>query len=165
MKALDVIKKPFDYLKEGFSSLTESFSEGWEYLKENTRTALTKFNISDDDDWHDMDFPAVSWGFMANDVYCTDNEIIVRLEVPGMDKKDLDIFVHNNYLVVNGEKKIQSEQRRASYYLSQCAFGRFQRVIPLPYDVSGEDVKAKYKNGVLMVRVPYKVRRKQIKIM
>lgn len=153
-----------DYLKEGFSSITESLSEGWEYLKKNTKTALTKFNLAREDEWDDTDFPVVTWGFMANDIYCTDEEIIVRLEVPGMEKNDLDVFVQNNYLVVNGEKKRYRENKRANYYLSQCAYGQFYRTIPLPYEVKSEGVKAKYKNGVLMVRIPYSVKRRTIKV-
>jgi len=164
MKALTALKKPFDYIKEGFSSMTESLSEGWEYLKKNTKTALTRFNLSQDDNRDDLELPSVRWGFMANDIYYTDDEMIVRLEVPGMDKNELNLFVHNNYLVVKGEKKRQRETKKANYYLSQCAYGHFYRTIPLPYEAKSEGIKAKYPNGILIVRIPYEVKRKSIKL-
>mgnify|MGYP000883099531 FL=1 len=159
----EILKKPIDYIKEGFSNLSESLSEGWEYLMKNTRTALTKFKKSDDE-WDIPDIPPVRWGYMANDIYCTDDEIIVRLELPGMDREDLNVMAYENYLVVSGEKKRQREEKRGDYYLSQCAYGQFYRTIPLPYRAKSEGVKAKYKNGVLMVRIPYEVTRKVITI-
>jgi HSP20 family protein len=79
---------------------------------------------------------------------------VVRLEVPGMDKNDLDIGVQDGALVVHGEKRFEQENTEGRYRVLQCAYGSFRRVVPLPVAVLADRAQATYRNGVLRVELP-----------
>lgn len=76
----------------------------------------------------------------------------VSLEVPGMEEKDINLTVRENYLIAEGEKK-QEEQKedKKGLFLSEFSYGRFFRSIALPEDVNTENVNATYRNGILTV--------------
>jgi HSP20 family protein len=82
------------------------------------------------------------------------NEIIMRLEVPGMEKEDFSITVEGNALIMSGEKRYERESRDSTYHVMERAYGSFQRSIPLPRNVDADRAQASYKNGVLSIRLP-----------
>ncbi len=106
--------------------------------------------------------------FPAVDVEETDNEIIINAELPGLSEKDFEVELQGQRLILRGEKKYQQEKRDRSYYYAECQYGSFSRVIPLPCEVVADKAEAKYKNGVLQVRLPKsesaKAQRIQIKV-
>ncbi|MBN1309718.1 MAG: Hsp20/alpha crystallin family protein [Chitinispirillaceae bacterium] len=118
------------------------------------------------DDWFDRMWenpfknvlsPFLSTGFTrvpTVDVSENSNEVIVRAEVPGMTEKEIDCTWNNGVLRVSGEKKSEKEDKKKGNYYRECSYGCFSREIPLGDAVDGKNAKAKYKNGVLTVRLP-----------
>ncbi len=100
------------------------------------------------------------------DVSETENEIIVKATVPGVDKKDLNITLTEGSITIKGEVKKEKEEKKKNYYRQEISYGSFSRTIPLPVEVKTEDAKASLKDGVLEVVLPKseKAKTKEIKI-
>ncbi len=100
------------------------------------------------------------------DVSENDNEIVVKADLPGVDKKDLKVQLENNTLTIAGERKYEKEDKSDRYYHSERAYGRFQRSFTLSDHIKADEIKAEYKNGVLTVTLPKseEVKPKQIEI-
>ncbi|MEJ5210747.1 MAG: Hsp20/alpha crystallin family protein [Burkholderiales bacterium] len=142
-------------------SLWDSVTEGWRHLWESARGALTRFrpgdktNLPQAEEVEDESFlPSLGWAMLGGEVFEDDTRVVVRLEVPGMDKADLDIQVEGDSLVVSGEKRFERESTQGRWHTLQCAYGSFRRVIPLPVPVKSEEARASYRNGVLRVELP-----------
>ena len=90
----------------------------------------------------------------AFDVSETEGELIVTAEIPGMDKKDLDIHLSDGVLTVKGEKKQEKEDKKENYHCIERRYGSFSRTMRLPVDVDTEKVDAAYKDGVLRITLP-----------
>ena len=88
------------------------------------------------------------------DVEEKDNEIVVMAELPGLDKKDFNVEISDDRLILRGQKKLENEERGRDYYFAERRFGAFTRVIPLPSEVDVKKASAKYKNGLLRVVLP-----------
>lgn len=102
-----------------------------------------------------LDFGAEAGKFNPTiDVADHEREIEVTAELPGMEEKDIDVTVDEHGLSLRGEKKQEHEERSGNYYRMERSFGSFQRYIPLAAPVDRENVKARFKNGVLKVRIP-----------
>jgi HSP20 family protein len=84
----------------------------------------------------------------------TDDAIQVTAELPGLEEKDIQVTLDDNILTVKGEKKQEREEKKKSYHLSECRYGQFQRVIPLPAGIEADQVKARFKKGVLNITLP-----------
>ena len=150
-----------DEIKQGVSSFWDSVAEGWHRLRESAASAVTGFKAGADaglpsksevDD--EFYLPSQGWSMLGGDVFEDDKRVVVRVEVPGMDKKDLDIEVQDDVLVVRGEKRFERESSEGRYRVLQCAYGSFRRVVPLPTPVLADKATAKYKDGVLRVELP-----------
>jgi len=98
------------------------------------------------------------------DMFERENEVIVRAEIPGMSKEDIDISVLGNILIISGERKTEEEVKEDDYYCCERSYGSFQRDISLPQGVDAENIKASYKNGILEVVLPKKEEAKPKKI-
>lgn len=85
------------------------------------------------------------------DLYEDKNSFVVRAELPGMKKEDIDISLHQGSLVISGERKMESEESEGDASRSERFFGRFQRALELPKPVKGEGVSATYQDGILTV--------------
>lgn len=90
----------------------------------------------------------------AFDVSETENELIVKAEVPGMEKKDIDISLSDGVLTIKGEKRQEKEDKKEHYYTAERRYGAFSRTIPLPVEVDTNKVDATYKEGVLEITLP-----------
>jgi HSP20 family protein len=82
----------------------------------------------------------------------TDNELKVTAEVAGLDEKDIEVLLDDDVLTLRGEKRSESEDKQRSF--SERYYGRFERRIPLGYEVQADKVAAVFKNGVLTVTLP-----------
>lgn len=106
------------------------------------------------------DFPYVfdgdsGFGGVRVDVYETDNEVVATCDLPGLEKKDdVQIEINNDRLQISGTIERSAEVKEENMYRSERHYGRFQRIIALPCEVSEEGAKATYKNGVLEIRMP-----------
>ncbi len=100
------------------------------------------------------------------DVYEDENSIQVRLEVPGVDEKDIDIRLENNVLTVHGERKFEKEEKEENFHRIERRYGSFTRSFTLPSTVNSEDVQANYDKGVLKIRLAKRAeaKPKQIKV-
>lgn len=156
-------------LRRGAEEVFESIGEGWEWLRERSASALTRFRhgLEESDAAHT---PPVrggdSWGLLASEMAETDDELVVRVEAPGLEEKDLSVSVLSGKLVVRGEKHYEREDRQARYHLFESAYGAFERRFPLPCEVDADRAQARYRRGVLTIRLPRAegVRRKQVEV-
>ena len=83
-----------------------------------------------------------------------DTAIHIKVELPGMDEKDVDITLANGVLTVRGEKKRDEEEKGKDWYRSERSFGAFRRSLPIPVDVDEGRIEAKFKKGVLYIELP-----------
>lgn len=88
------------------------------------------------------------------DIKETDNDVLVSVEIPGMDQKDIKVNVRDNVLTLKGEKKREQEVENTNYHLSERCFGGFERSFTLPTNIQNDKVTATYKNGILNVTLP-----------
>ncbi|HVV01899.1 MAG TPA: Hsp20/alpha crystallin family protein [Verrucomicrobiae bacterium] len=88
------------------------------------------------------------------DVFENKDNVIVKAEVPGMKKEEIEVSLHDGTLSISGERKSNQEFKEAEVYRSERFVGRFQRTVTLPAPVASDKVKAQYKDGVLTVTLP-----------
>ncbi|MDB5077359.1 MAG: Heat shock protein Hsp20 [Chloroflexi bacterium] len=88
------------------------------------------------------------------DVYDEGNELVVKAELPGVKKEDIDIALEEGNLVIRGQRSSEREVRTEQYYRSERSFGSFYRRIPVPEGVQPDQIKANFNDGVLEVRLP-----------
>ena len=100
----------------------------------------------------------------AVDIYETENEIVIKAEVPGMSEKDVEVTVENNMLTIKGERKFEEEVKKENYHRIERAYGTFQRSFQLPATVNVNKITAEQKDGILTIRLPKKEEQKPKKI-
>jgi HSP20 family protein len=102
----------------------------------------------------------------AVDVYEDEHKVTLKIEVPGIDEKDIDVRLENNTLTVHGERKIEKEEKEENYRRVERQYGSFTRTFTLPTTVDAEKVSADYDKGVLKIALPKKAeaKPKQIKV-
>jgi HSP20 family protein len=88
------------------------------------------------------------------DMYEEDKELVVKAELPGIRKKDLDIKLDGDVLTIKAEKKAEKEVKEATHYTRERSFGQYVRYITLPTRVDGEKITATLKKGLLEIRMP-----------
>jgi HSP20 family protein len=88
------------------------------------------------------------------DIYETDDALVMKAELPGFSKDDINIELKDHTLVIKGERKREDEVQEGSYHRTERVYGAFQRSFMLPTTVDQEKVKAAYKDGVLELRLP-----------
>ncbi len=148
-----------------------------------TRRALSPFDSMDQmlEDWfprgwvrpRTRDWPQlreVPFAFEGNvprvDVIDREDEVFVRAELPGVDKKDLDIAVSDNTVIIKGSTRHQETEEKGDFYRCEIAHGAFSRTVLLPVEVDAEKVKSTFKDGVLELEFAklQKAKRRAIKI-
>ncbi|ADU97029.1 heat shock protein Hsp20 [Thermovibrio ammonificans HB-1] len=112
------------------------------------------------------EFPGFEMGFEPRiEMYETPDEIVVRAEMPGLDKDSIDVKVRGNYLIIRGVKKQEEKEEKDNVFFSETFYGEFQRVIPLPVEVKEDGIEAYYDKGILEIRLPKAdAARKEVKI-
>lgn len=153
---LDTLKEAGKNVGRELGRTWENLSEGWRELLNRSGDALTRFVRRKDEGQTEIAahgaFPR--WGLLAGEVEETQREIVVRVELPGMEKEDCRVSIEGNMLLLSGEKHFASETVDSTYHIMERAYGSFQRTIPLPRNVDSNGAVASYKNGVLTVRLP-----------
>jgi HSP20 family protein len=119
---------PFAFLQHEIDRLFDSFSRGFPAL--TTQTTLPSMDVSE-----------------------TDKIIEITAELPGLEKKDVNLNLADNILTIRGEKKGEREEKNKDYHLVERSFGAFARTVELPSGVKPEDVTAEISKGVLKVTV------------
>jgi HSP20 family protein len=102
----------------------------------------------------------------AVDIYETEGEIIVKAELPGVDRKDISLNLEKNVLTLKGERKFEKETKEENYHRIERAYGGFSRSFAIPATVDEEKIRADYKDGILKIALPKKeqIKPKQIQI-
>jgi HSP20 family protein len=156
MTMLDSLKQTGKNIGREINRAWENLSEGWRELLSRSSNALTQFTHHKDDEQKESSalttFPR--WSLLAGELEETAKDVVVRVEIPGMDKEDYRITVEGNMLHLSGEKRFERETHDSTYHVMERAYGAFQRSIPLPRNVNIDKAEASYKNGVLTVRLP-----------
>ena len=100
------------------------------------------------------------------DVYEEKDDIVVKAELPGMEKNEIEVNIQDSQLTLKGEKKKGEKIGEKDYYRCERSYGAFFRSVELPQDVQADKVKASFKNGILEVRLPKseEAKAKEIKI-
>jgi HSP20 family protein len=100
------------------------------------------------------------------DMYETRNEVVVAVELPGLNEKDIRLSITGDLLTIQGERQWSDEVRDAAHYRQERWFGKFERALSLPIPVETGQVKATYRDGVLTIKLPKTegVKPKEIKI-
>jgi len=88
------------------------------------------------------------------DVFDDQDRIVIKAELPGVEKKDISLDVKGRILTLRGERTSDKEVQEESYYRRERLFGRFERAFTLPMDVSVDKVSADFKDGVLKIEIP-----------
>jgi HSP20 family protein len=100
----------------------------------------------------------------AMDLVETDDDLVLRADLPGLSEKDVNIEVEDNVLTISGERKAEHEERKEGYYRVERASGTFSRSLTLPEGIDPERVRANFDHGVLEVRIPKPEQRKPRKV-
>jgi len=100
------------------------------------------------------------------DIEENDNEYIISLELPGVDKKDIKLNVDNNLLIIKGEKKQSKEVKEENYLCSERNYGSFQRTFEFPGLIKPDKIEAEFKDGILRISAPKseEIKKKEIEI-
>ena len=118
-------------------------------------------------DFNDGESSLTTTNFIpAVDIYEDEKKIVLKVEVPGIPEKDLDVTVENNTLVVKGERKFEKEEKEENFHRIERRYGSFFRAFTLPATVETENIDAKYEDGLLKLDLKKKpeAQPKQIKV-
>jgi HSP20 family protein len=94
-----------------------------------------------------------SWA-PAVDIYETDQDVVLKAELPGVDPKDVEIRVEDGTLYLKGQRKFENEVKEENYHRVERSYGSFTRTFALPSSVNSEKAKAEYKDGLLTLTLP-----------
>ena len=103
--------------------------------------------------WH-KGVPADNTYELSSDIKENKDSYVISMDIPGMEKENINVEVKNNTLFVSGERKNENEQNNANYYRQERSFGYFSQSLPLPPDASTSGISVNYKNGVLTIEIP-----------
>ena len=149
----------YDQLRQGLQTMWDNLAEGWQQLRENASNALTRFKpLTRNDNLQTTQDIAMlrssRWALLVVDMEESKDGISVRMEAPGMDADDFDIAVIDEQLVIRGTKQAAREYKAGQYHITECAYGSFERAVPLPAAVDESKARARYRRGVLTVTLP-----------
>ena len=94
------------------------------------------------------------------DVYEDEHNVVLKVEVPGIDEKDIDVRVENNVLTVHGERKVEKEEKEENFRRVERQYGSFTRTFTVPSTVDAESIQADYDKGILKIVLPKKAEAK-----
>ncbi|MEO0098077.1 MAG: Hsp20/alpha crystallin family protein [candidate division WOR-3 bacterium] len=99
----------------------------------------------------------------AVEMYEKGEDLIIKADIPGVEKEDLSVSVGEDTVTIKGEVKRDEEVKEKDYYRRERVYGAFSRTLPLPVEVDAQKAKATYRNGVLTLTLPKKKTEKEIK--
>ncbi len=137
----------------------------WDPFKELTNLKTQMDKIFESLMGSSEDIQSGSW-VPPVDIYETENEVVIKAEVPGVAQKDIEIKVEDDTLVIKGEKKFERDMEKETYHRAERVYGKFQRSFILPKSIEKDKIKATLKQGVLTIVLPKKeeVKPKEISI-
>ena len=103
--------------------------------------------------WADDAQAAAKW-YPVVDVYEKEGNYVISAEIPGVDKKDIQIDVKDRVLTLRGERTSETETEEGNYHRKERHYGRFERTFVLPEDVAADKIDASFKDGILHIHIP-----------
>ena len=98
---------------------------------------------------------SLTWGWNpVVDIYDNEDNIVIKAELPGVSKKDIEIDIKDRVMTLKGERSADNEVKEDNYYRRERTYGRFERSFTLPANVDPDKIKADYNDGVLKIEVP-----------
>lgn len=117
-------------------------------LREEMNDLRARIMGDEDEDWFaGANLPSL-------DMSETDTEVDVRLDLPGLTAKDIDVQVNGNVLTVNGQRQEEKEEKGRTFHCTERRYGNFSRSVTLPCAVGENEVAAEYRDGVLTIKLP-----------
>ena len=124
--------------------------------------------------WFSFDWPKEflsrigNFGFQTPkiEIFEDKNDVVVKAELPGIRKEDLEVNLQENILTIRGEKKVEEEEKKKDYYYSERSYGTFERSVEIPEKVIPDSIKASFKDGILEIRLgkSEEAKRKEVNI-
>jgi HSP20 family protein len=113
-----------------------------------------------------MRFPKSEEIVPSVDIMEDKSDIVVKAELPGVKKEDIDITLTDDTITISGEKKKEEEVKKKDYYHYESSYGSFCRTFSLPSEVQTDKAKTKIKDGVLEIRIPKteEAKKKEVKV-
>ena len=115
------------------------------------------------EEWPEEWFERPRWGRMLPmirtpkmDIYETNDKVVAEVELPGVEPKNIEVEVKDNYLRVEAKAEEKKEEKKKGYYRKEISAGYYKRVVPLPVEVIGEKAEASFEGGLLKVVIPKK---------
>jgi HSP20 family protein len=105
------------------------------------------------EDW-DLDLPTETVNLPKIDIWEDEEKYVVEAELPGFDKKDIEVNITDDILTIKATRKKEEEKKDKNYYYTERSYGEFVRSVRLPSEVDKKSIKAKYNNGVLELTLP-----------
>jgi HSP20 family protein len=150
------IKKWRAELERGILRAWEGLTEGWQELLTRSNGALTRFarpeRRSRGSTGGGAEFP--QWSLLAGEVWETAHAVVVRLELPGLKRENIEVSIDRGTLRIRGDKRLAERTQGRTYHLTERAFGRFERAIALPHNIDSTNAEVAYLDGLLTVIVP-----------
>jgi len=107
--------------------------------------------------WREMELGEFETVMPSVDIYEDGHEVVLKADLPGIDKKDIDINIGHGFLTISGERKKEEKVEKGNYYTYERSHGSFFRRFELPPEIDTDKIKAHFEKGVLEVRVPKSV--------
>jgi len=111
----------------------------------------------------DKDLTASTWA-PAVDIFETESELVMTVEVPGIDEKDIEIKIEDNTLTLKGERKFEKETKEENYHRIERSYGSFYRAFTLPNSIDPDKIQAEHENGVLKITMAKRLELKPRKV-
>jgi HSP20 family protein len=104
--------------------------------------------------WPGVKFSEIEEMSFTADIFEEGNDVVVKADMPGVKKEDVDVSLSDDMITIRGEKKKEEKAERKDYYRAERAYGSFTRSFRLPADVQADKAEAKFDQGVLEIRIP-----------
>jgi HSP20 family protein len=133
---------PVEMMREFQEEIARWWGRGWPFWQTRWERPLHR------------QLPALTAWAPQMDAYEKDDQLIIKAELPGVGKDDVKVSVDRGDLLIEGERKTESEVKDEDYYCCERSYGGFFRRLPLPFDVQAEHIAATFTDGVLEIRMP-----------
>jgi len=155
---------PVKHRKEGGGQLMQPFQDMDDLFDRFMERVYPRgWRLATPRDWPELPQPFA--GKRPNvDVIDRDNEVLVRAELPGVDKKDLEVTMNDSTVTIKATSSYEKEETKGDYYRSEMAHGSFARTISLPCEVDDSKTAATFSNGILELTMPKRAGSKRRKI-
>lgn len=114
--------------------------------------------------WEWPSWPEIEWRVPKVDVIDRDAEVVVKAEVPGVDKKDIEVTTTDNTVTIKGKTSHEVKEEKGDYFRHEMTRGAFSRTVALPGEVDGSQAKASLKDGVLEIVLPKQAKSKRVSV-